>query len=484
MKSLTRLSVLVVGICGIMLIAANSAKAAAAAEELSASYKAAQDASKKTEILDKLISANQADSHAAFYDILRTANDSDMPCFRAALKKSGTPALLLNFSSYMKKLQAPFRAEAEKNPRMTLLEAMELQKKFSESAGLLSTNLETLTPEIALVAKKDPGALIKAVEKFFTTEEGEDSDLAGPLLGLFSMKEEGAVVFLKSIDSKGEAKGVLSILTKALGPYVVIPALKQCEDPASTKKQKETASLAIFMLPDCDPVYDKVIEAYKHGRYFQAPELKKDKDGKAVLTLEGAMGMAVSWWGNYIKGKYKDNKKFATYVARNHLTAPEGQEKMIELLADIDFGTAAPYFMELDFAKLPEKSLDALLQACYVPPSSPLLLPSMREKKDYKTEKFNLFSAIFKKMDAKNREGKKMVYKLSDFSPEHKELFVTANVGMLTEEEKKTIVFLCSSDSLLQEKMPAEVKKGILDALRKGASPELLQVIKYIEEKK
>ncbi len=64
-------------------------------------------------------------------------------------------------------------------------------------------------------------------------------DLAGAWLGLLSMKEGGAVVLLKSIDCEGEASGALSLLAKNFGPYVVIPTLKQYEDPASTKKEKK-----------------------------------------------------------------------------------------------------------------------------------------------------------------------------------------------------------------------------------------------------
>lgn len=463
-------------ICDTTAMAADSKKGVLATlEEISAIY-AMNNGTGRVNILKELAESKKVDSHVIFYSLLRTANKSELPYFGTVLEKHGTIELLLDFSHYLKVIKTSFEIRI-KDKNISSAEMLAIEREFNQFVEPLLGNLTVLSPEIAIIARKNPVALVKAIEKVFI-EKKEDVYLAGPLLGLFSLKEEGAVAFLKTIDSNSESGDALVILAEALGPYVVIPTLKQYEDPASTAVQRETASLVIFMFSDIEPVYEKVVEAYRHGHYFESNAGKNEK-GKTALSLSDIFEMSSSWWGNYLKSKYRDNKKFALYVARNHLKNPDGQERIIEFLADVNLGVVAPYFAELDFTKISEKSLDALIQVTHILPANYI---SPVNKKDYQAEKFNLFSLIFKKLNVKSRAEKEIIYKLLNFSPEYKELFVTSNIGTLTDDEKITIVYSCSWDGL-GEKMPEDVRRSILNTLRKNASTEVLEVIEYIEKK-
>ncbi len=448
-------------------------------------YKAADSAAAKTDFLVGLVNANKASSHGAFYEILRTADKEDIPYFKEALEKAKSPAVILDIGNYMKALKEPFIAEAKSNPQISRLELVQLQERANKFVAPFQRNIEKLLPAIAVASKKDPQALVAALGKAFTAEEADEVDMAGPVLGLASMEEEGAVMVLKSFDKDGEAKGVLSMMAKVLGPHMVIPALKQMENPASTTKEKDTASLVLFMLPDVEPVYDKVVEAYRHGRYFESPKLKKDKDGKATVTLEDMLGMAVSWWGNIIKGKYEKVEGFVPYVAEKHLAKADGQDKIIEFLSDINFGEAAPYFLEMDVANLSEESLDALLHACYVSPTSKLIpdIGGITGKKEYKAEKFRVFELIFKAVDKKVRAEKKMIFSLHSYPARNQVSFVKDNLSILTEDEKTTIVFLSGSKGdALTDPLPEKDRMAILATLRQGASQKLLQTIDHVEK--
>ncbi|MEI7480575.1 MAG: hypothetical protein WCJ59_03010, partial [bacterium] len=350
-----------------------------------------------------------------------------------------------------------------------------LQDKANKLMTPILSNMEKLALEIDLVARKDPETLVKAFEKSFNDDNGKECELAGPLLGLSMMGEDGVAAFYKFIDSTSKNAGpIMIIVVKTFGPKAVIPTLKQCEDPSSTAAARKIASTVIFSFPENEEVYDKVAEAYIHGRYF------KMKEGK--MNMADMMAAVGSWWGNFLKAKYRDNKKFIDYVARSYLKNPDAQPKIIEFLADTNFGIAAPYFLAMDFTKLPEASLEALGHVAYVP----IKLSSLEEpssEKNYKSEKFSLYCALFKSMSPDTRAKKQTIIGLSGFPPEYKELFVESNIGILTDEEKITIAFSCSNDSLGREKMPQKIQQSILKTLRNGASQKVLEIINYMDKK-
>ena len=407
MKVITQLVlvfVLFVSFCSNALLAAGVEKSEltmAQIMKLSDRYNKATSAENKAGILEEILVANQIEADAIFYSLLNEADGSDLSCFKTALKKCGTPDLLINFSYFMVLMKTPFNDEVKKNPNMTQLELLKLKKKLARFTRSILGNMDALTPEIGFVARKNPDLLVRGLLEAWG-KGNETALFAGPIIGLTAMKEDGAAVVLKMVGADAQIdKGILSILADAFGPYAVIPALKQCENPDSTEGERKVAQIVIFLLPDTEQVYDKVAEAYQHGRYF---ELKKNSDGKVVMSSIKEMAkMASSWWGNYVKGKYRkseNSENFVAYVAKKYLADSKGQEGIIILLSDVNFGAAAPYFSALDFGKLPEKSLDALLHATYVSdlPSAPG--SSRTEEKDYNAEKLRILCLVFKKLDA------------------------------------------------------------------------------------
>jgi hypothetical protein len=446
--------------------------------KLTKAYDSATTVKEKTAALENLLKQNTVEAHAAFYKLLRAADETDQPSFKSAVSRAGTVELLINFGPYMKRIQNHFRDELKSMPDAGEKELAELQKKAQEIIQPLMKNVNALAPEFAVITEKNKQLLLAVLEKAFLNENGERVDLSGPLLGFVSMKEEGAKFLLQVLDNDRDSKGLLVLVVPTFGPFIVEPTLKQYENPASTKKEKDTAGVAMMMFADNEPVYDKVVEAFKHGRYFGLQESKRDKDGKIVISsLEEALSMSQSWWGSNIKFAYRKNEQFIKYVGRKYLPDPNFQEAVIELLAGTNLGTAAPYFMALDIDKLSAKSLDMLK---FVSSPSPIdKMPGVNgEKRDYTAEKFLIFSKIFAKIDEKARAEQKMMYPLFDFPPEYIEAFVAGHAKDFTEEEKKTAVYMCIS---AVKKVPKTTQKKVFDILRKGASKALASVIDYAE---
>ena len=437
-KVMMVLLVIFLGICGwtVMSIDVGPTK------ESAANNLAVKDADQAAEILGRFINANQVDSHGMFYDMLRVTKKDNLQPFKIAMKKYGTAELLINFGPYLKKLLAPITEEFKKNPNMDSAAQLSLQKRGNALTGPLTENLNELLDEIAFVAKKNPQPLVLAIKKAVMDEKAVQADFSGPLIGLYSMEEEGAAILLKYADGDGENKGMLAVMAMTFGPLAVIPTFKQYENPASTAKEKNAAGMAIYLFPDTEQVFDKVIEAYKHGRYFEPTGNKKDADGKTVYSVAGVFSEIDSWWGNVLKSRYKDNEVFATYVAKKYLNDPEGQSKIIEFLSKVDFGAAAPYFMALDIDKISKESLDSLIHSTYTFSSSFQSAYLEKGEKEYRAEKFKLFSQIFRRLSAEERSKRKIIYNLSGFSPEYRSIFKKENAGIFTDEEKKTIAAL------------------------------------------
>jgi hypothetical protein len=337
---------------------------------------------------------------------------------------------------------------------------------------------ESLGPELEVIARKNPKMLVEAVEKCFA-KEGDMLEAFGPMVGLLAMREAGATILLKALDGDGKGKGAVVMASKSFGANMVMPALKQYEDPNSTEKERNTAGLAILTFADVEPVYDKVVEACKHGRYFAIPGAKKDKDGKTVVAIEDITAGVKSWWWNQVNFHYRNNTEFVEYVARKYLSEADGQDKVIQLLIDVNFGKAAPFLMKLDFNKLSDASLDVMRYATHILPSNAMLSSIIGKEKDYAAEKFLLYAAVFKAVDPKKREAKSILFSLFTFPPEYIPRFVEANVGSFTEKEKESCAFKCG---YMSPDIPKETRKKVLGLLRKGASKELLGTIEYVEK--
>lgn len=265
-------------------------------------------------------------------------------------------------------------------------------------------------------------------------------------------------------------KIMLFSIVDRFGPYSVVPILKQYENPSSSEEQKQLAGILILNLPDTEPVIDKVVEAYKHGRYFKTPEKKPDKNGKVRPSPKELFDEVLSWWGNMIKRRYRGNESFVRYVARKHLPNPDRQEAVIELLASTDFRSASMYLERLDYNALSDKALDMLLLIVGIPPTD------TNEEDICLTERFSLFCKIFAELEKNKREEKKLLYKIDDFPGSLQEPFIASNFKDFTEEEKNCAVYVCS-------KLNPVARKRIYDSIKDYCSQKQIMMIEHYEKK-
>lgn len=273
---------------------------------------------------------------------------------------------------------------------------------------------------------------------------------------------------LRSAKTTQDQAVLFSILNR-FGPYAVVPILKQYENPNSSKAQKDLAGMLILRFPDTESVIDKVVEAYKHGRYFEMQERKPDKDGKASLNFKEFLDEWLSWWGNMVKRRYKGNESFVKYVVEKHLTDPYKQEKVIELLANTDFRAASAYFEGLDYNALSDEALTALIHSN--------LPPDERSQQDKcLPERFALFRTIFAKLDKNKREGKDMLLMLCDFPENLQQTFIVSNFKDFTQKERGHALYVCS-------KLEPSVRNRTYDSIRNHCSPEQIMMIEHYQTK-
>jgi cytohesin len=274
--------------------------------------------------------------------------------------------------------------------------------------------------------------------------------------------------FLRSARTTQDKIILFSILDR-FGPYAVVPILKQYENPNSSKEQKDLAGMLILRLPDTKSVIDKVVEAYKHGRYFETHERKPDKDGVVKLSFKEFLDEWLSWWGNMVKRRYKGNKFFVKYVAEKHLADPGKQEKVIELLANIDFRTASAYFENLDYNALSDEALTMLIHSNFP--------PDERSQQDKcLPERFALFCNIFTKLEKSKREGKDMLFVLDDFPENLQQTFIVSNFKDFTQKERDHALYICS-------KLEPSVRNSTYDSIRSYCTSNQIMMIEHYEKK-
>jgi len=273
---------------------------------------------------------------------------------------------------------------------------------------------------------------------------------------------------LRSAKTSQDKIMLFSILDR-YGPHAVVPILKQYENPNSSKEQKDLAGMLILRLPDNEAVIDKVVEAYKHGRYYERPETKADKDGKVELDFKNLFGMLMSNWAHMVNSRYRGNASFVKYVAEKYLPDPDKQEKGIELLANIDFKSASPYFEDLDYNALSDESLTMLIYLIYP--------PDKRNEKDIcLPERFALFCNVFTKLEENKREGKDMLFKIDAFPENLQQTFIISNFRDLTEKEKQYALYICS-------KLQPDLRSKVYNSIRIYCTPEQIKMIQHYEKK-
>jgi hypothetical protein len=428
-------------------------------QQLVAAYKAADDATKKTDALKKLLEMKGRDATAAVFSLLRSSNEAEMACFRTALTDSGNVEVFLHLGPYLKTI-----AEA---PAGGGTAAAEMQGRLALVA--FAQKLELLQPELRQIAEKNPDVLVVALKEAYEDKSGVKT-MAGPLTGLIVMEEKGFEALLKSPKTGGD-EVLLTLVLPGFGPHAVVPTLKQMEDPASSEKQRDIAGLLIVQFSDAPPVVDKVVEAYQHGRYFELKVGTVGPDGKRTVSMADMVEASKGAWWNLLIHTYRGDKKFAQYVAEEHLPKADKQGKVIHLLTAVDFKTALPYLEKLDFNALSDESLQTLTM-CFSP------LSTFGESEDAGPsveEKLRLFCKMFEGLKKERREAQKLMFDLANFPAASQQAFVIENFAKMTDEEKNLAIHVCA-------KLPAANRKKVYDTIRQGCSDEMKGTIKFYEE--
>ena len=443
---------------GVMTMLALGALAVAASLFLhhysAADFAKAESPQAKLVILKGLLHSGNDKSLEDYYSLLLKADRKDIDIFQQAFVEAKSVPAILYIGQFVKKAEEE-RLLMLAGSTISNAQKVALLTKYTME---ISERLDLLTSEIKSVVADRPGEMIHFIKKAFA--EGADTfDIVragGAIAGLKLLGERGFELLLDSITDTTQQTLAIMML-KEFESAAVIPVLKAFEDPASSHIKKETATLLIFDLPlDNALVIDKVVEAYKHGRYFPTNNFKKNKEGKTTVTLNDLLESAESWWGNYLEGRYKGQKAVARYIAEKYLLQADKQDKIIQLISIIDFRTAKPYLATLVPDSLSREACKTLFWVC-----SPSLVGL--EKDSCLDVRFDLFRQVFRKCSKERREGE--IFSLKKFPPEWAAIFYVENFATFSDKEKESAIFSCGG--ALAENFPPALR----DLVYKKISP-------------
>lgn len=421
-----------------------------------------QNPDQRLKTLNGLLKEKSEASLYSFYLLLEESGLSDSAMFKEAFAASGNLKAVMGIGSYMNRMLQFFLKEYDQT-------ASDKEKQQALDVRMFGFNrrLNPLAPEIKLVAEKNFDYLIAALKK--SSAEKIPAAAGGAIIGLQAMGEEGFERLLASVKNKEDENMVFG-LAEIFGPYIVLPVLKAFENPASNEFQKSTAGLLIMSFSKTNSlVIDEVVEALRHGRYFDVSVGKKGKDGKTVIGLEDALKMAENWWGNYLNSHYRGESAVAEYVAKTHLENPNGQEAIIHFVAEIDFQAAKPYLEKIDPKLLSEESLEALFFIC----SPPL---TYGRQDSCLENRCDLFCKLFLKSNPEKRKDK--LYIAKDFPANTMANFYINNWQKFSDEEKSIVIFNCGRENSLG-KFPEEQRNLVFEKIRPMCSTEQKGMIEY-----
>lgn len=446
-------------------VSSSSASAGQMAKVL-ADFQAENSPAKDIKMLENLLKAKNG---GIFFFLLMKSEGKDLIVFKKAFASSGNLDALLSFGPFLSRemkvfINGPGTVETRQAAANFCLQS------FNQRLGSFAS-------EIAVVARKNQKELVAIIKNVYVKGDTNNAEKAsGAIIGLQAMGEDGFEALLNSVESEDD-QSMIFALSELLGPSVVIPTLKAFEDPSSSEIKRKTASLTIFSFSKNNGlVIDKVVEAIKHGRYFESNVGKKNEKGEIVISsIEDAMKMATGWWGNYLNSYYKGATPVAEYIAEKHLEDTSGQHSVIRFLAEIDFQTAQPYFLKLDMGKLSKKSIEALFSACH-PPLSGLTLS--RADNAYLQERCELFCQLFLKCPG---ERDNALYGVEKYPAEIMADFYIKNFASFSEEEKRTVIYNCGQKGY--EGFPAEQRDRVFKSISPLCSKELKDMMVFYLER-
>jgi len=416
---------------------------------LKADFQNAQNRIERIEALKQLLKINNTEAHIVYYSLLVDSPESQVDCFEETFKNYGTCEALKNMGSYLSQIAGPHLAEYKRTGKKP--------KGIDEILINFEIKIDPLMDEMANVAESNINCLFQSIKKQFLSQGQSSFEKAiysaSSLAILVEIGERGFAGLLKEVKTEDD-ETVVYLLVEKFGPHAVIPAIKQYENPTSSKKEQNFAGVVLMSLPDYKEVYDKIVEAYRHGRYYPS--------SGNVTSFDDLLGAASSWWGTIIESAYKDKPQFVHYVASEHLAKLEGQDAIIKLLAGTNISIATIYFKGLNLDTLSRESMTSLVH-------STRPIKGLDEEEEI-LGKIPLFEYLFAELDKKIRENHKMLFSIGDFPHDWQEKFIKKNFSKMTKEEKSTAIYMA-------KKLPKDIQKRIFGHIRPHLDGELLRKV-------
>jgi len=412
----------------------------------------------------------------AFYKLIAEGlTIREQAAFELAVRESGSCNLLLHFGSVFARDRMQAGEEATRIAGNAKIEAELTEDQRRRIKGLedrLQNHLETFGAKTIIAHSRMFMPLVRqqqdclAAELLRALRNQDTLNIVASRLALYLIAEEGFEALLEAAKTKDDELAVF-MLVPAFGEHAVIPTLKYYENPQTSETKRNFAGTLILSFSAEPPVADKVVEAFRHGRYFRSPQ-------KKVLSLKDALSEASSWWGHLVKSHYHKKPelrhKFAEYVARTHLTNPNGQGDIITLVLEVDLPTALPYVKKLDFNALSDQALGLL----YLMASVPKVPMFGEDANENLAERFDLFKTIFMRLNPSRRQSTDMIYSLDDYPARWQGEFLTATFSELTVDEKQTAIFLAS-------KLPTTMRDAFYETVRSQCDQKLRESIDYYQ---
>jgi len=424
------------------------------AEKLSKKFKTEKNAPEQEKILIQLLKMNSAAGDCVFYELLTAAQDLEIPIFNQALQEAGTGATIINLGRYVKSLIGPNITEAQNYPKNLIEDPIEKERVGQRLKQIDDRLTKGCRDAVIKISRRDSQQFIDALKTEWSKKPNQERNemiIFSSAVGLGILGEEGFELALKSAKTEND-KLMLVFLTETFGPYAVVPILKMYENPDSNKYQRDLAGILVQFFPKTEPVFEQIVEAYKHGRYYELNVGTKKADGTTEIGLADMLSAAMTNWRSGLEEAFKNHEPFIIYVAENHLLNPDGQNHIINLLRGVDpeLKISLPYFEQLNFNGLSDDSLKTMDTIFYEIGSI-----GINGSID-SPEKFALFCKLFSKLDQDRREKQQLIYKLIYFIPNAQKKFVLTYFKDMTNDEKISVICLLGRNLDLD---PIEVKQ-------------------------
>ncbi len=253
--------------------------------------------------------------------------------------------------------------------------------------------------------------------------------------------EPGFAAFLKAGVSGEPEPAFVVMEIERFGGQTVFPLLKWFEKEERRDVRDHFVAF-IYELPDTNAVYQRVIDAINHGRFYPKPASKPNAQGKVIVTLEEGIRDAESWWGNHLKMRYRGHARFARYASKHMPWKPGAQ--LASLFIEADAGIALEYFLHVKPGRLSDSA--------FLEVRSSLL----GERRVPVQDRQRFFGRLFKAFPAKRMD---LLLTLEKFPSEFQRTFILANFEGMAPEERKTALFRV-------KRLPDYMRTSVLIALR------------------